>query len=518
MPHRSLRLPGLLGAALLAVAPFAPALAAPPPPPPPSSPVHSRTVVTHGVVVINGHRIRYKATTGTLIMRNSKLQPIASIFYVAYTRDGVRNEEDRPITFAYNGGPGSSSVWLHMGGIGPRRVVVPSNAQSVPNPPYDITNNPYSILNATDLVFIDPVGTGYSHVIGKTNPKMFWGVQQDARSVGAFIMRYLTKFNRWNSPKFLLGESYGTTRSAVLSNYLQDHGVQLNGVMLLSSILNFETAAFDPGNNLPYVLYLPSEAAVSWYHHRIHPRPKNLPAFLKKVERFAIGPYNHALMLGAMLPAAEKQAVIQKLVAYTGIPAHTWRLANLRITGFEFQALLLRNEHEQTGRLDARYANYNFTPLFPYPDYSVMTAAIDGAFTGAFNWYVRNDLHYRTKRHYDILNYQVIRNWNWHSVDPLSPGGGGWPGYTDVAPDLARALVTNPHMQLLVNSGYFDLGTPFFATIYTMEHLNLPPAIQKHVHFAFYYCGHMLYLHQPSLAELHRNLVNFIRMAAPGSH
>ncbi len=477
-------------------------------------PAHSRSVVTHGSVVINGKTIRYTARAGTLIMRNAKMQPIASIFYVAYTRDGISNEQDRPITFAYNGGPGSSTVWLHLGGIGPWRVAVPTNAQSSPPPPYPIVKNPDSILNRTDIVFIDPVGTGYSRMLGQAKPQQFWGIDADAHSVGAFIMRYLTKFNRWNSPKFILGESYGTTRSAVLSNYLQHHGVQLNGVILLSSILNFETASFAPGNDLPYILYLPSEAAVAWYHHRLNPRPKNLPAFLKRVEHFATGAYAHALMMGDTLNPEVKSQVIAKLVRYTSIPAHLWRRADLRITGSEFQGLLLNSENKQTGRLDARYDNYKLVPMLPLPVYSTMTSAIDGAFTGAFNWYVQNILHYHTRHHYDILNYAVNRSWIWKHNPAIPTLGGGWPGYPNVAPDLERAMVTNPHLELLVNNGYFDLGTPFFATVYTMEHLGLPKALQSHVHLKFYYCGHMLYLHHASLNELHANLDHFIRMAA----
>ncbi len=505
----------LAGAILLATfAPVPAALAKPGPMPSPG--IHSRSVVTHGHVVIGGKTIRYTARAGTLIMRNAKMQPVASIFYVAYTRDGVSNENDRPITFAYNGGPGSSTVWLHLGGIGPWRVAVPTNAESSPPAPFPIVKNPDSVLNKTDLVFIDPVGTGYSHAIGKTNPQQFWGVDADARSVGAFIMRYLTKFNRWNSPKFILGESYGTTRSAVLSNYLQQHGVELNGVILLSSILNFETASFAPGNDLPYVLYLPSEAAVAWYHHRLSPRPKNLPAFLSQVEHFATGAYAHALMMGDTLPATTENAVISQLVRYTSIPAHIWRRANLRLTGSEFQKLLLINQDRQTGRLDARYANYDLMPMLPFPDYSVMTSAIDGAFTGAFNWYARNILHYHSKRHYYILNYRVIQHWNWKNKPVIPTLGGGWPGYTNVAPNLERALVTNPHLQLLVNNGYFDLGTPFYATVYTMQHLGLPKALQGHVHLKFYYCGHMLYLHHASLNELHNNIDHFITMATRG--
>ncbi len=497
------------GCALAGVVPVAWAQAAPLP----VSPlVHSRSVVTQGHVTINGKTIRYTARAGTLIMRNAKMQPIASIFYVAYIRDGVSNENDRPITFAYNGGPGSASNWVDFGGLGPWRVALPPHSGFAGGSPYRVIENHGSILNKTDLVFIDPVGTGYSRAIGKTNPQQFWGVDADARSVGAFIMRYLTKFNRWNSPKFILGESYGTTRSAVLSNYLQHHGVELNGVILLSSILNFETASFAPGNDLPYVLYLPSEAAVAWYHHRLSPRPKNLPAFLSRVEHFATGAYAHALMMGDTLTPAAQNAVIAKLVHYTSIPAHIWRRANLRLTGSEFQGLLLNSQDRQVGRLDGRYAGYKLNPMLPAALYSTMSDAINGPLTDAYNWYVETVLHYHSKRHYTMLSFKALRDWKWKHR-PAFFGAGGRGGYTNVAPDLERAMITNPHLQLLVNSGYFDLGTPFYATLYTMDHLGLPRALQSHVHFRFYYSGHVLYISRGSRHALEANIDHFIHEA-----
>ena len=482
--------------------------------PSPAAPaIHSRSVVSYGKVVIQGKTIHYEARAGTLIMRNAHLQPIASIFYIAYLRTGIRNENNRPITFAYNGGPGSAANWVDFGGLGPMRVALPPHSGYAGASPYAILPNHMSILRRTDLVFIDPVGTGFSHVLGKAKPQQFWGIDADAHSVGAFVMRYLTKFNRWNSPKFILGESYGTTRSAVLSNYLQHHGVQLNGVILLSSILNFETASFAPGNDLPYILYLPSEAAVAWYHHRLHPRPKNLPAFLQRVEHFATGAYAHALMQGDTLSTAQENQIIAKLVHYTSIPAHLWRRADLRITGSEFQGLLLNSEDKQTGRLDARYANYKLVPMLPFPTYSTMSDAINGPLTDAYNWYVENVLHYHSKRHYVMLSYKALRLWNWKHKPAIPTLGGGWRGFPNVAPDLERAMVTNPHLQLLVNSGYFDLGTPFYATIYTMQHLGLPKALQSHIHMKFYYSGHVLYISRGSRHELERNIDRFIQHA-----
>ncbi len=469
----------------------------------------ANSVITHGTVVIHGVTIHYTARAGTLILRNALQVPIASVFYVAYWKDGVRNAANRPITFAYNGGPGSSSVWLQMGGIGPRRVMVPSDAKSVPPPPYDISNNPYSILDKSDVVFIDPVGTGYSHPLGKATGKQFWGVDQDVHSMGEFIIDYVSKFDRWNSPKFLLGESYGTFRTAALINYLQNQGMQFNGVILLSSVLNFEASSFQPGNDLPYILFLPSYAAIAWYHHALSPEPKNLATFLGRVEKFAVYDYSTALLQGDSLGANQEDKIAEKLSEYTGLSQSYWRKADLRVNADEFETALLSRQDLVTGRLDARYVNYAVNPLLPFREYPVMASAIDGAFTSAVNYYLRNDLHYISSRPYLIINGDVGRHWDWKHKSPFRSFGAR-PGFTDVVPDLRRAMITNPHLQLMVNAGYFDLGTPYFATQYTINELKLPPRLQEHVHMYHYYVGHMLYLNTPSLAALHHNLDGFI--------
>ncbi len=472
----------------------------------------SRDVVSHGSVTIGGTPIAYTAHAGTLILRDASERPIASIFYVAYWKDAVKSESERPITFAYNGGPGSSSVWLHMGGIGPRRVVVPSDAKSVPPAPYSIVNNPDCILDRTDIVFIDPVGTGFSHPLGKATGKQFWGVDEDVRSVGQFIEQYVTKFHRWNSPKFILGESYGTFRSAALANYLQNQGMQLNGVILLSSVLNFEASSFQPGNDLPYVLFLPSYAAIAWYHHALSPEPKNLPAFLAQVEKFADQQYSVALLAGDRLGAQEKSQLAAQLAAYTGLSADFWRKANLRVNADEFEKELLASRGLETGRLDARYANYAVNRISSVRDYAVMSTAIRGAFTAAIQQYFYKDLHYASRRPYLILNPEVSRNWDWKHRSPFQ-NFGARPGFTNVVPDLRRAMITNPHLQLMVNEGYFDLGTPFFATEYTLAQLELPAALRAHVHVHHYFVGHMLYLNAESLDALHRNLDEFYASA-----
>ncbi len=496
---------------ILLLAYFAPALHAAQ-----SNPPHSRDVVTQGSVTIGGTAIPYTAHAGTLILRNAQQQPIASVFYAAYWKNGVQNEDNRPITFAYNGGPGSSTVWLHLGGIGPRRLEVPSDAKSVPPPPYRLANNPYSILDASDVVFIDAIGTGYSHALGQASGKQFWGVDEDVHAFGQFIHDYLTKFHRWNSPKFLLGESYGTFRTAALINYVQNQGMQFNGVILLSSVLNFEASSFQPGNDLPYILFLPSYAAIAWYHHVLSPEPASLPAFLDKVEQFATHEYSSDLLAGDRLDPAEKTKVAAQLAAYTGLSADFWLKANLRVNANEFEKELLAARGLSIGRLDARYANYAINPVMPLRQYTVMSSAIRGAFTAAINQYLEADLHYDSRRPYLVQNGVVSRNWDWKHESPFQ-NFGARPGFTNVVPDLRRAMITNPDLQLMVNEGYYDLGTPFFATEYTIGELELPKALRAHVQIDHYTVGHMLYLNTPALVALHRNLDQFIRMAATKS-
>lgn len=471
-----------------------------------------RESVTHHQVVIDGRTISYTATAGTIILRDAKHEPTASIFFIAYTEDGVPDPARRPITFTYNGGPGSSSVWLQLGGVGPRRIET-SDATFTPPPPYNLTDNPYSILDKTDLVFIDPVGTGYSHALGKSKDEDFWGVDPDVKSVDAFIKRYITKYERWNSPKFLLGESYGTTRSAALSYALQEDGVSLNGVMLVSSVLNFETIIFTPDNDIVSILYLPSYAAVAWYHHKL-PGVASLDALLSEAESYAVGDYARALMKGNDISPAEEDAVAAKLSSLTGVSKEIWKETGLRMNNDEFEKELLHKEGKTTGRLDARFTGYSTEPILPFPTYDVQGEAVESAFTAAFNDYVRRDLGYKTDREYIILSDQAEPKWDWKHKQP----GFTWDqfsGFPDVTPDLALAMVTNPHLQLMVNNGYFDLGTPFFATLYTMNHLDLPAPLRSNIHIYNYYSGHMIYLHTPSLKELHDNIDRFIDLAAP---
>jgi carboxypeptidase C (cathepsin A) len=465
--------------------------------------------VTHGSVTIDGKRIAYTATAGTIVLKNADGKPTGSLFYVAYVKDGVRDPSSRPVTFLYNGGPGSSSVWLLMGGFGPERVVS-GDAHHTPPAPFDVVNNQYSLLDVSDLVFVDAMGTGFSRIIDKAHggvgePKDFYGVDADGKAFDRFVYDYLSRNDRWNSPKYLLGESYGTTRSAVLANDLENDGIQLNGVMLLSSILTFETASFNTGNDLPYELYLPSYAAVACYHNVVK-CPADLSGYLGEVQSFASGEYASALMEGDRLPAARRADVIAKLAQYTGLKPDYLDKANLRVSLPQFMAELQRNRGLVTGRLDGRYSGAAADELAEFAMNDPQSDAITGAYTAAFNRYVRQTLKFGRDRHYIILSYAVNRAWDWkHQLGR----GFGWPGATNVAPDLANAMRTDPHLRVEIENGYYDLATPYYATEYTVDHMGLPPNLRAHIKLEFYHCGHMLYEHMPSLAELRTHLVNF---------
>ena len=461
-----------------------------------------RAVDTRHTIAISGQTIYYTATAGTILLRDARRQPTASVFYVAYTKDGTAPAQ-RPITFCYNGGPGSSTIWLRMGSIGPKRVVTP-NAQSAGGAPFELRDNPYSLLDKTDLVFVDAVGTGFSRLIGKGTGKMFWGVDEDVAAFGQFIDRYVTRNGRWNSPKFLFGESYGTTRSANLVNYLQNRGMAFNGVVLVSTVLNFATLIPQSGNDLPYVAFLPTEAAAAWYHNRLPERPTDLSAFLAEVRRFAGGQYTDALLKGDALPSDQQTAIIAALHRYTGLPETYIRESKLRIPPDRFEKELLRGSEETLGRLDARFLGYDLDVMADSPEYDPSDVAVSGAFVAAFNNYVRNELHWFSDDHYYPTHYDVVnRGWNWNRGERSSPTA------TNVAADLQEALTKNPRLYVFSANGYYDFATPFFGTEYTLAHLSLPRALQSHITYGYYESGHMIYLHTPSLAKLKADLSRF---------
>ncbi|HEX7324373.1 MAG TPA: peptidase S10 [Rhodanobacteraceae bacterium] len=473
------------------------------------TPPKAEKSVTEGSVVVEGKRINYTATAGTIILKNKDGQPTGSMFYVAYVKRGA-NPRTRPVTFFYNGGPGSSSVWLHMGAYGPERVVTADHTHT-PAAPYKLVNNDYSLLDATDEVFIDAMGTGYSRMLDKQRggvgvPKDFYGVDADAQSFAQFISDYLSQNSRWNSPKYIYGESYGTTRSALLARVLQGWDIDLNGVVLQSSILNFYTASFNPGNDLPYELFLPSYAAVAWYHNKLANRPASLQPFLDQVQQFAMGPYARALAAGSTLSQAQLDAMAQKVSAYTGLSAAYVEKANLRVTAGEFEHELLNDQDTTVGRLDARFAGPSMNPLNQTAQYDPQGGSIMPAYIATFSDYVHDVLKFGRNQQYRPM---MFHKWDWKHHNQSY--GQTWPGLPNTAFDLATAMKHNPNLQVLVNSGYYDLATPYYATTYTMQHLPIPRRLDHNIHMDYYESGHMIYAHVPALKKLHDNTAAFIR-------
>lgn len=463
-----------------------------------------KTSVSHGSVEVGGRAIRYTATAGNVLIRDDKTdKPNASVFYVAYTAERGRHDADRPITFFYNGGPGSSSVWLHMGSVSPVRVESAS-ADATSPPPYHLGPNPYSLIDKSDLVFIDAVGTGFSTPVGKGEGKDFWGVDQDLHAFAKAITRYVTINQRWNSPKFLFGESYGTTRSAGLVNVLQSQGMAFNGVVLLSSILNY--GANSPGLDQTYIGALPTFAAIAWYHDKVPNKPADLNAFLNEARAFAIGDYATALAKAQNLSAAELDASATKLSRYTGLSPQYLKDANLRVSQSRFRKELLRDERRTVGRYDGRYEGIDLDAAGENPDYDASDTAIAGAFTAAFNNYLEGTLKYASDAAYKTTNFDIIRAWDWKHEQP----GARFPQRQPyVAGDLARAMRENPKLQVLSANGYFDLATPFFATEYDLSHMQLDPSLRGNLEFRYYPSGHMVYLNVDALKQFKSDLDAF---------
>jgi carboxypeptidase C (cathepsin A) len=491
-------------------------------------------VTTTGTVSVGGQQISYNSVAGTITVgatdaddaqlgldgkpepgsqlalnapeKPKDAQPTARMFYVAYFKKDAK-AEDRPITFLYNGGPGSATVWLHMGSLGPKHVATPGD-QHLPAAPYKLADNPYTLLDTSDLVFIDMPGTGFGRLLGKDPEKAFWGIDEDGNAFARFIQRFITKYNRWNSPKFIFGESYGTTRSSVLVDILENgHSLDINGVILLSQIFNFTTdidmPSANPGVDLPYVLGLPTYAATAWYHKKLPQQPAAIEPFLKEVEEFATGPYAHALALGTDVSAEEKQAVAEKLHSYTGIPAAYWIKANLRVSGGQFEKALQDDENLTTGRLDTRFSGPSLNPLSEGAEYDPQSSAISSAYVSLFNDYVRRDLKYGEGQTYLPSALFGGAQWDFkHNGNPVS---------VNVANDLAEAMKTNPRLKVMVNGGYYDLATPFFAAQYEEKHLPIPQSLAKNIEYDWYESGHMVYVNDESLKQLHDRVADFIR-------
>ncbi len=472
----------------------------------PAPPAEEKIQKSQHTIEAAGQKIAYTALAGTLLLKKEEGKPRASMFFVSYTRDDTTDKSKRPITFIFNGGPGSSSVWLHMGAFGPKRVEMgPDGAQ--PQPPYRLVDNDDTLLPITDMVFIDPVSTGFSRPAPGEDPKQFHGLEGDLASVSEFIRLYLTRYDRWSSPKYLAGESYGTTRAAGLSLYLLEHeGIYLNGITLISTVLNFETLEFSSGNDLPYILYLPSFTAAAWYH-------KKLPADLqqgdvaKAVEQareFAGGAYTLALMKGDRLTASERDALAKKLARFTGLPESFIQLSNLRVSDFQFFSELLRSERRTIGRYDSRLEGIPSNAATSRFDYDPSYASVQGAYTNMFNAYVRGTLNYESDLPYEILTGRV-RPWSWDDNQNR---------FVDVSARLREAITQNPSLHVLIANGYFDLATPFFATEYTVHHMGLDETLRKNVSLMYCDAGHMLYTRKACLDRLRTQMETLYRPAA----
>jgi carboxypeptidase C (cathepsin A) len=471
-----------------------------------TAPLYEQAKSSHHTVVINGQTIGYTATAGTLTLRSDDGKPIASMFYVAYTADGGRNA-NRPVTFSYNGGPGSASLFVHMGLAGPMHVMTDSpNATHAP--PYTITENHESLLDKSDLVFLDAIGAGYSRPLGDTKGTEFWGVDQDIDAFARGIQRYVTINHRWNSPKFLFGESYGTTRSAGLVYALQQRGLQFNGVLLLSSVLNY--GAHDSGFDHSYVSYVPSFAATAVYWKRSATQPADLTAYLNEVRAWAQGPYLAALTKGSKISPAEFDATARQLSAYIGIPVEFIKRANLRVDLNHFRVELLRDQNRIVGRYDTRFTGINTDNTGAGAEYDPSDTGINGAYVAALHDWVEQ-LGYTTELNYWPSGPNINQSWDWRH----RPAGGGFGGggrrenVANTAADMGVAMRQNPHLMVYSLNGLYDMATPFFGTEYDIEHLWLDPSIRNNVRFAYYPSGHMVYLNQDALKQMKADVARF---------
>lgn len=462
------------------------------------------SIMTKHALRLNGRRLDYDATVGNLLLRDDKGEPEASMSYVAYTSKAERGAA-RPVTFLFNGGPGAASVFLLIGSIGPKRVHT-SSPSATPPAPYVLTDNPDSLLDKSDLVFVDAIGTGFSKVVGHGSGKQFWSVDGDLDAFVRFIDRYLTVNDRWNSPKFLVGESYGTARAAMLAYRLGQHEISLNGVVLLSSVLNSGTRA--PGLDLMYVHYLPSFAATAWYHDKLGPsKPADLPAFLDEVRAFAAGPYAAALGKGDALPEAERDAIAARIAQYTGLDAQYVVRARLRISPSHFRKQLLLGQARSVGRYDSRFEGIEYDDDSSSPDFDASEKYISSAFNAAFHQHLAQDLHdaNASETPYRVFNGHVLDTWGWKHR--------AWWGETLNVPyaaaDLAEAMRQNPRLKVLSANGYFDLATPFFATEYDLAHMGLEPSLRKNLRVTYYETGHMIYLDDAALHALKNDLDRF---------
>jgi len=479
--------------------------AATPPPEP-------RAQRTQHQLRLNGQVLKYTATVGWLILTDKKDdKPIARFGYISYTLDGVTDAKRRPITFAFNGGPGSASIWLHMGALGPRRVVV-NDGGFAPPPPVQLVDNDYSILDATDLVMIDPVGTGFSKPVGDAKGEQFWGVDQDIESVGDFIRRYVTENGRWGSPKYVLGESYGGVRGAGLADHLQSKlGMNLNGLILVSPYFGQVAGNDGMAIDLPHVLYLSTLAATAWYYDAIPNKPASVGDYALEVERFAMEEYAPALMKGHAISPEEKQAMAEKLGRYTGTSTQYWLRADLRVSHQQYLQELLRDRGRIAGRIDARFSGPSLNPLSDEMDYDPFFPAVGPAYTAAFREYLHSELKFDVPDNY-VISGGLYNKWDWRHKQPGTDGDeNGQVPVTNLIPALANAMTMNPGLHLLIDQGFYDLATPTHALKYNLDQLRLTPEARARIRVNMYDAGHMMYLHEPSGRRFRENVVGVIR-------
>jgi carboxypeptidase C (cathepsin A) len=510
----------------------------------PTSPAQPDST-TENTVTVGGQKIAYRAVAGTITVGSTdavdamlgldgrwlpdtgmtppdpskpdQAPATARMFYAAYFKRDVA-PDTRPVMFFYNGGPGSSTMWLHMGSFGPRRIVTP-DTEHKEAAPYSIVENQYSLLDVADLVFIDAPGTGFSRIMGKNKAKAFYGVDPDAHAFERFIRRFLTKYDRWNSPKYLFGESYGTPRSAVLTGMLEN--VDLNGIVLLSTILSFDNSAdgprFNPGVDQAYAIALPTYAATAFYHKKLPKQPPALVPFLTEVENFAMGDYMTALLQGSELPDARRQAIAEKLHEYTGLPVDYLLKSDLRVAGGAFAKMLENPEEMTTGRLDSRYQGPDLDPLSESAEYDPQSNAISSAYTTAINQYLRQDLKFGRDWTYKPSAYtDPDFTWDMKHHQPGAPPFAEMEGAPNVMPDLAFAMKANPRMHVMVAGGYFDLATPFYEGMFEMHHLPIPDKLQANISYKYYESGHMVYVNENVLKQFHEDVANFVRATESG--
>ena len=474
----------------------------------PAPPAVEKLERTQHSITVNGKTLAYTATAGTLVIEKDDGKPLASMFFVGYTRDDAIDKSKRPVTFTFNGGPGSSSVWLHMGALGPRRVAMGPGGEQPP-PPYHLVDNEDTPLEFTDLVFIDPVSTGFSRNAPGENPQQFHGLEGDLDSVAEFIRLYTTKFDRWASPKFLAGESYGTTRAAGLSQVLLHKGIYLNGITLISSVLNFETISFAPGNELPYILYLPTYTATAWYHKKLTGdlQSGSVEQAVQASRQFAGGEYTLALMKGDKLSSAERTKVAQQVARLTGLSPDYIERANLRVSIQRFAKELLRKEGRTVGRYDSRLEGTDTDAAGERPEFDPSYSSVLGAYTALFNDYVRTQLKFESSLPYEILTNKV-QPWSYSRQQNQ---------YVNTAEMLRQAMEQNPSLHVLVANGYYDMATPFFATEYTMNHLGGDSSLSNNITLTYCEAGHMLYTRKSCLDALHKSMADLYQRTLGGA-